>query len=196
MRDDLDIYLVLKYPKLFVNRHKGMNESCLYWGFECDDGWFWLINNLCDNIQSYIDNNSKKYRIKNKIARYIFYFINKQRWNSKFIRKQISKFEDKFEKEEYESICQVTVDQVKEKIGGLSFYYSGGNDIIHGMVWLAENMSYNICEICGSTKNIGETKGWTKVICEECSKTSTRLNWKKNEEDQKFLRKVKLNILK
>ena len=39
MNNQKDRYLVLKYPKLFVNRYKNMTESCLYWGFECDDGW-------------------------------------------------------------------------------------------------------------------------------------------------------------
>lgn len=208
MKTQLDRYLVLKYPKLFVNRYADMQTSAMSWGFDIDDGWFWLIDNLCNSIQSYIDNNSKKYRIKNKFARIFFKFITKQRSSSKFsfIRRFLIKYgkyfykiEDKFEKEEYESICQVTVDQVKEKFGGLRFYYTGGDDVIHGMVWLAESMSYNTCEICGSTKNIGRTKGWIKVICEDCSKIpnnrGTSYHWKKNEEDPKFLRKIKLDII-
>ena len=208
MNNQKDRYLVLKYPKLFVNRYKNTTESCLYWGFECDDGWFHLIDNLCDSIQSYTDSNSKRWRIKNKFARVIFDFINKQRWNSKikFVRrflqknsKYIYKLEDRFEKEEYETIAQVTVDQVKEKFGSLRFYYSGGDDTIHGMVWLAEHMSYSICEICGSTKNIGRTTGWIKTLCEDCaSKPNGRgvlPQWKKNQEDPKFTRKLKLDIL-
>lgn len=208
MTDQQDRYLVLKYPKLFVNRYKSPMESCLSFGFECDSGWFWLIDNLCDSIQSYIDNNSKQWRIKNKFARIIFNFIGKQRTYSKigFVRrllqknsKFIYKLEDRFEREEYETIAQVTVDQVKEKFGGLRFYYSGGDSTIHGMVWLAEHMSYNICEICGSTKNMGSTTGWIKNICEDCA---TKPNfrgitpqWRKKQENTKFLRKLKLDIL-
>jgi hypothetical protein len=208
MTEQEDRYLVLKYPKLFVNRYKSPMETCLSFGFECDSGWFWLIDNLCDSIQSYTDNNSKRWRIKNKFVRVVFDFINKQRWNSKFkfVRsflikylKYTSKFENKFEKEEYETIPQVTVDQVKEKFGGLRFYYSGGNDTIHGMVWLAEHMSYNICEICGSTKNLGSTTGWIKNICEECATKPNHIGilprWKKRKENTKFLRKLKLDIL-
>lgn len=202
MNNQQDRYLVLKYPKLFVNRYKSPMESCLSFGFECDSGWFWLIDNLCDSIQSYIDNNSKQWRIKNKFARTIFKFINKQRWYSKnnFLKKflqnskSLRKIEDKLEREEYESIPQVTVDQVKEKFGGLRFYYSGGDETIHGMVWLAEHQSYYICEICGSTENIGTTKGWIRVLCENCSKTS-RNPWQIRKEDPKFLRKLKLDIL-
>ena len=57
MREELDKLLCEKYPKLFVNRHKSMQETCMCWGFSCGDGWFDLIDQLCANIQSYIDNN-------------------------------------------------------------------------------------------------------------------------------------------
>ena len=30
------------------------------WGFAHDDGWFWILDNMCESIQSYIDNNSHK----------------------------------------------------------------------------------------------------------------------------------------
>ena len=38
-----------------------------------------------------------------------------------------------------EKVCpQVVVEQVKEKFGGLRFYYQGGDEQIHGMVRMAE----------------------------------------------------------
>lgn len=206
MTDQHDRYLVLKYPKLFCNRYKSMTETCMYWGFECGDGWFWLIDNLCDSIQSYIDNNSKQYRIKNKFFRYTHKFLRDRglpyKLRNKFLRNIVSKIFDelnKLEREEYETIPQVTVDQVKEKFGSLRFYYSGGNDMIDGMVWLAEHMSYNICELCGSTKNIGSTTGWIRILCEDCATKPNSIGvvpqWKKRKEDPKFLRKLKLDIL-
>ena len=59
MREELDSLLCQKYPKMFVNRNKSMQETCMYWGFECSDGWFDLIDELFSSIQSYIDNNSR-----------------------------------------------------------------------------------------------------------------------------------------
>ena len=50
MDDKLDRYLVLKYPKLFVNRYKTPMESCLSFGFECGDGWFDFIYDLSKKI--------------------------------------------------------------------------------------------------------------------------------------------------
>jgi hypothetical protein len=60
---------------------------------------------------------------------------------------------------------QVTLDQVKEKFGTLRFYYSGGDDVVDGMVRLAESMTCVTCEQCGSpgTQNSG---GWITTLCE------------------------------
>jgi len=66
-----------------------------------------------------------------------------------------------------EVVPQVTLDQVKEKFGTLRFYYTGGDDIIDGMVRMAESMSGVTCEGCG---NVGERKGggWVHTYCEPC----------------------------
>ena len=55
MNNDNDSYLCKTYPKLFVNRDKSMMETLMCWGFECGDGWFNILNQLCQNIQHYID---------------------------------------------------------------------------------------------------------------------------------------------
>ncbi len=59
MREELDNALCQKYPKMFANRNKDMKETAMCWGFECSDGWYNLIDELCDTIQSYIDMNSR-----------------------------------------------------------------------------------------------------------------------------------------
>ena len=67
---------------------------------------------------------------------------------------------------------QVTADQVKEKFGGLRFYYSGGDDVIQGMVHMAERMSCKTCELCGSPGS-GRTKNksaWIGIRCDSCEK--------------------------
>ena len=66
------------------------------------------------------------------------------------------------------------INQIKEKFGGLRFYCSGGDDVIHGMINLAESMSYQICENCGSTKNVTQTKGWITTLCEDCIKNAQK----------------------
>jgi hypothetical protein len=67
-----------------------------------------------------------------------------------------------------------TAFQMKEKFGGLRFYYDGreewsdeNHDEISKFIDEAEDKSYKTCEICGE---VGEPRkgGWIKTLCEEC----------------------------
>jgi hypothetical protein len=60
----------------------------------------------------------------------------------------------------------VKFDQIKEKFGGIRIYYTGGDDYVRGVVSLADEMSYKICEVCG---NAGKPNkgGWISVLCDE-----------------------------
>lgn len=62
-------------------------------------------------------------------------------------------------------VPQVVAVQVKEKFGTLRFYYNGGDDVIDGMVRMAESWSAVACEECGApgTQN---SRGWIKTLCE------------------------------
>jgi len=116
MKQENEDYLKQTYPLMFPQD---------WWGFECNDGWFNIINHLCQNIQSHIN------------------------WKNK----------------ETEVVTPVVIAQVKEKFGTLRFYYDGGDDIIDGMVRMAESMSEITCEQCG---NLGKPRegGWIKVLCD------------------------------
>jgi hypothetical protein len=125
MREDLDQQLCEKYPLIFADRNKSMQETCMCWGFEHGDGWYNIIDSLCANIQNHID------------------------WQTK----------------QGKTVPQVVATQVKEKFGTLRFYYNGGDDVIDGMVRMAESWSAVACEECGApgTQN---SQGWIKTLCE------------------------------
>lgn len=74
-------------------------------------------------------------------------------WNNKYPRGDAEKVE------------QVVAAQVKEKFGGLRFYYDGGNERIQGMVNMAESMSYHICEECGE-KGKARGRSWVRTLCD------------------------------
>jgi hypothetical protein len=66
-----------------------------------------------------------------------------------------------------EQVCpQVVVEQVKEKFGGLRFYYEGGDEQIHGMVRMAEEWAGMSCEDCGAP---GKRRGggWVRTLCDK-----------------------------
>ena len=44
------LYLWNKYPDLFAGRHEPITKSLIPFGFECEDGWFDLIDGLCKQI--------------------------------------------------------------------------------------------------------------------------------------------------
>lgn len=63
-------------------------------------------------------------------------------------------------------VCpQVIVEQVKEKFGGLRFYYQGGDEYIAGLVSMAESWAGIACEDCGG---IGKRRGggWVRTLCD------------------------------
>ena len=59
MSPELDKKLVTKYPKIFANRYGDMRNTCMCWGFECDNGWYNIIDCLCSNLQWNTDQNNR-----------------------------------------------------------------------------------------------------------------------------------------
>ena len=66
---------------------------------------------------------------------------------------------------ESQVVPQVVVAQIKEKFGGLRFYYDGGDAEISGMVRMAEAWADVACEECGAigTRRSG---GWIRTLCD------------------------------
>jgi hypothetical protein len=67
--------------------------------------------------------------------------------------------------EKHPVVEQVVVEQIKEKFGGLRFYYQGGEDNVHGMVRMAEAWADVACEECGA---FGKRRsgGWIRTLCD------------------------------
>jgi len=155
MREELDKKLCEKYPQIFRDRNASMRETCMCWGFEHGDGWYDIIDSMCWRIQQHIDNSHKKIEWAHK-------------WNERVNdpdHEWIASVERK-ERPIPEPIEQVVAIQVKEKFGGLRFYYSGGDSYIRGVVDMAGSMSYSTCEVCGAPgKNNGGP--YVRTLCEQ-----------------------------
>lgn len=110
-----------------------------YGGFCVGEGWWQVIESLCANIQHHID------------------------WKTSTRERLL--VDNPYDNKIPEVVAQVTVNQIKEKFGGLRFYYSGGDDTIDGMVRMAESWAAYSCEECGSrgTKRGG---GWIRTLCD------------------------------
>lgn len=55
MKKELDEQLVKEFPKIFADRYGNMMETAMCWGFECHDGWYKLIKDLCTKLQRLSD---------------------------------------------------------------------------------------------------------------------------------------------
>ena len=191
MKQELDKLLCEKYPKMMVNRNKNMQETCMCWGFECGDGWFNILDQLMGNIQHHIDwkEKQRKWAMEyNEMAAQakagnfeLFEETTKAQPNDEYKEKRLAEIIAGDFREVPDSIPQVTLDQVKEKFGTLRFYYSGGDDVIDGMVRMAESMTEVTCEECG---NVGERRGggWVHTYCTPCEEARELARQKANEE--------------
>jgi len=79
MTEELDNKLCEKYPKIFRDRHAPMISTAMCWGFEHDDGWFQIIDELCNKLQKHTDENPEKHpqvvacQVKEKFGGLRFY---------------------------------------------------------------------------------------------------------------------------
>lgn len=176
MNDKLDKQLCEKYPKIFKNRYADMRTTAMCWGFECGEGWFNIIDILCGQIQSHI-NWSRRQRLgdlrynralKAALAGDTSKLLKFHSFNGKVTDYALSAVERDIANPLYrivsEDVPQVVAEQVKEKFGGLRFYYRGGDQYIHGLAAMAESMSYVTCEQCGNPGK-SNNDGWISTLC-------------------------------
>lgn len=112
-----------------------------YGGFAVGKGWWPIIRKLCSSIQYHIDwkQSTRELLLKD---------------NPRNI-------------EIPEKVDQVVVVQIKEKFGGLRFYYNGGDERVNGMVTMAEAWASMSCEECGAVGHSRSKRGWSRTLCDE-----------------------------
>lgn len=80
MKKELQNKLYKKYPKIFAQKNLGPRETLMCFGFECGDGWYWLIDGLCSSLQWHTDKNSypqvEAIQVKEKFGGLRFYTNN------------------------------------------------------------------------------------------------------------------------
>ena len=115
-------------------------ESCMCWGCEVGNGWYELLSSVCWRIFQHEKNIEDR---------------------KKILADQPEKIKAELE------YFPVKFDQVKEKYGGLRIYFTGGDDYVDGIVSMAEEYSYKVCEVCGNSGKPNKG-GWITTLCENC----------------------------
>jgi len=200
MKTELQRKLLDKYPQFFTTDkkiyigEKPMKEEVgellkqkemiipIQFGFECGDGWYVILDTLMDNIAWHLENENRnranefKYQWMWTLQAYI-----RRKHYKKEKLKAFSEWLYENAPRKKQAPITLTVTQIKEKFGGLCFYYFGGDDEISGMVHFAESLSYKTCETCGTTSNVGRTRGWIYTCCWDClqkNDRATNMKWK------------------
>ena len=194
MREELDRKLVEKYPKIFAQRGKSMRETAMCWGFECGDGWYNIIDKLCANIQSHIDNHNRNRQVSIDYNRMVdavhrgdteIFNAHYKGYSEEHKKKVLAGIQEgKINLRENipDEFPQVEAVQVKEKFGTLRFYTDVGDSYISGALAMAESMSAVTCETCGAPGKLF-TYGWWHVAC-DAHKTQDDIEWENLEEDE------------
>ena len=78
MKKDLENILYSKYAEMFIEKDYPITHSTMAWGFSHGDGWFDLIDNLCESIQKH----SKIKKEKDASYEDVVVHQVKSKWNS------------------------------------------------------------------------------------------------------------------
>lgn len=179
MNTKLQEKLFNKYPKIFGDRTKPKTETCMFWGLEVGDGWYSLIDVLCEAL-TYTYSTSVK--------------VDEEDGKRLGIEPYSGSYYFMVEPP------QVIATQVKEKYGTLRFYYHQEyskeimslvetgkypdlkniidrySNYIDGIVHFAEIASGRTCETTGQSGELhssgGSMSGWLKTLNKEFAKNS------------------------
>ncbi|MFA5153709.1 MAG: hypothetical protein WC554_14205 [Clostridia bacterium] len=197
MKTELQKQLLTKYPEFFSHTkkkiyvgEKSMKEEVgellaqkeivepIQFGFEIGDGWYTLLDELMGNIKWHLENENRNLanKFKYKWMWTLQAYIRRKHYKKEKLKALAEWIYEHAPRQKFEPII-VSVTQIKEKFGELCFYYYGGDDTISGMVYLTQSLSNHICEYCGTTINVGKTRGWLSTICKNChAKIENRKN--------------------
>ena len=180
--ENFEEYLKEKYPDLFYKKEDGSLECpCGAW---VPEGWQTIIDELCGVITSYVKGcyqtekviTNKIYYLWHNIGKFLdwshkhfiklFPKLNKSEYNKPFYS-----FVEKFRQRSYKCVKynrvyppSVKIDQIKEKFGGMRFYYSGGDKKVDGMVTFASYLCSKTCEVSGEKGELCSNGGWYKTL--------------------------------
>lgn len=189
MNEKLDKALCEKYPKIFADRHKSPQITCMHWGFCCGDGWYNIIDMMCAAMTNTYETGLM---VDEKTANLL---------GLEYDRKSDP---DPLDKRYFFSVKtpQLVASQVKEKYGTLRFYYrlefdpkfnelaygthsvpeakkiaDGYGSFFDGIVHMGEIMSSKTCEVTGAPGELHVGGGWYRTLNPEYARFLSDRPW-------------------
>jgi hypothetical protein len=147
-------------------------EPFALFGFECDIGWYDIINNACLVFYDEYKRHKRQYEYDKECLNNFDSYLKKKRSydttsSDSDIKRGLETTLKKYEQLMEEAMEQLPkIVQVKEKFGTLRLYIDNGNRVSNAIVNYAELMSEVTCEKCGDAGITYET-GWHKTLCKQ-----------------------------
>lgn len=76
---------------------------------------------------------------------------------------------------------QIHAVQIKQKYGGLRAYFNHTTPYLDGAIALAEDISNNMCEVCGNYGGHKSFNGWIITLCDKHYKAELKKKIKKED---------------
>lgn len=167
-----------RFPILFQDRKKSMQETCMCWGIDCPIGWYHILEQLCTYLEFHNQQFSKEYgiavvadQVKEKFGTLRFYF------SIAFVDKETG--------------MKVGPDDENDETTSETAALYVARDYLDMLadeaIGEAEMMTEDTCADCGvplTKDNKVETEGWITFLCDEC-------NAKRETEREEFLEKAR-----
>ena len=168
MSPELEQKLVEKYPILFRDRGKSPRESCMAFGCEFSDGWYKLLDELCEYITRLSNRTdllklNKEYHTKENRG---FIYLKRPTISFSQVKEKFGMMRIYWASngvENWEEICAKVHQDDREQ--AVNRYY----DEVQNAIDYVEFLSSKVCESCGQPGKLSN-KGWMNVRCDEHKK--------------------------
>lgn len=160
--------IIEKYPLLFEGGD--LQSPFSLYGFECDIGWYHIIENACHIMyQDYLQSEQQYNYAQSRIEKFDTYVTNRRLYDTVTSKedmiKELEISKSSFYCKMQEALTSMPkVSQIKEKFGTLRFYIDNGNVTSNAITYYAELMSETACEVCGNTGKTYHMK-WHRTLC-------------------------------
>jgi hypothetical protein len=160
MKPELQKKLYDKHPLIFADKDLPMDRTCMCWGIECGDGWYDILDALCDELENIHQNYgliTKATQVKEKFGTLRFY--TRCHYDDEMVEER----EDgQFYQVAYRNEGKCVPYEQSRKME------EGPDCIARGAINMAERMSAITCEICGSSHAKLRGGGWLVTWCDKC----------------------------
>ncbi len=146
----------------------------VYCGVSINEGWYHIVSLLVQQMESHISwkrrRRAQDLRLNRAIKKgreaVLKVIVRKDKQPTEW---DIQRAEEYMQAGEFiptEYVPHIEVHQIKEKFGGLRFYYEGGDEYCRGLETMAEIWANRTCETCGE---VGRQRqgGWIRTLCDK-----------------------------